>query len=339
MAVATLQAIRDKVRKLTRSPSVNQITDATIDEYVNTFVSYDFPETLRLFTLKKTFTFYTTPYVDVYASNSISSPFISPLNDFKNDKINISPPIYISGREAFFSQSREEFFNQYPQNSSIVKVGTGNGVTTVFTGTLPGIPVQRNNVVFSSINTSNTGLVLADIPFNSSSGNMVIPADPAPLALDPVNTINYVTGVFTITFLTAPGSGEAVNAQVLPFTAARPSAMLYYENKFTFRPIPDGVYKITMDAFVQPTELLSTDSASEPDLQQWWQYIAYGASKKVLEDRMDLETVQMIMPEFTRQEKMVLRRTVVQITNERTATIYTETTSAGSGANYGGNNG
>ncbi len=339
MAVATLTAIREKVRKLTRSPSVNQLTDATLDEYVNTFVSYDFPETLRLFTLKKTFTFYTTPFVDVYESNSITSPFLSPLENFKNNKINISPPIYISGREAFFSQSREEFFNQYPQNSSIIKVGTGNGVTTVFTGTLSSIPVQRNNVVFSSINASNNGVVLADVPLNSSSGNMVIPNNTAPLSLDPANNINYITGVFTITFLSAPAAGEPVNAQIFPFAPSRPTAMLYYENKFTFRPIPDGVYKITMDAFVQPTELLSSDSASEPDLQQWWQYIAYGASKKVLEDRMDLESVQLIMPEFERQQKMVLRRTIVQQTNERTATIYTDTANAGSGVNFGVNNG
>ena len=72
----------------------------------------------------------------------------------------------------------------------------------------------------------------------------------------------------------------------------------------------------------RPTELLLVGQS--PELEQWWQYIAYGASKKVFEDRMDMQSVQMIMPEFNKQERLVLRRTIVQQTNERVATIYTE---------------
>jgi hypothetical protein len=43
MADSTLGAIRTKVRRLTRSPNTAQITDNQIDEYVNTFILYDFP--------------------------------------------------------------------------------------------------------------------------------------------------------------------------------------------------------------------------------------------------------------------------------------------------------
>ena len=42
--MADLQTIRTKVRRLTRSLSPAQLTDAQIDEYINTFVLYDFPE-------------------------------------------------------------------------------------------------------------------------------------------------------------------------------------------------------------------------------------------------------------------------------------------------------
>jgi hypothetical protein len=71
MADSTLQAIRTKIRRLTRKPSVNQISNADIDEYVNTFIQYDMPEHLRLFSLRETHTFYTTPNVDTYATNTI----------------------------------------------------------------------------------------------------------------------------------------------------------------------------------------------------------------------------------------------------------------------------
>ena len=71
MADSTLAAIRTKIRRLTHSPSAALITDAQIDEYVNTFVLYDFPETLRLFSLRKTLTFYTEPNEDVYETNTV----------------------------------------------------------------------------------------------------------------------------------------------------------------------------------------------------------------------------------------------------------------------------
>ena len=77
-----------------------------------------------------------------------------------------------------------------------------------------------------------------------------------------------------------------------------------------------------MEVYVQPTALL--DATTEPALKQMWQYIAYGAAKKVFEQRMDLDSVQMIMPEFKQQERFVLRRTIVEQVNERTATIYTQ---------------
>lgn len=330
MAVATLTAIREKVRKLTQSPSVTQLPIADLDEYINTFIAYDFPESLRLFTLRTTFTFYTTPFVDVYETNNIIN---SPLDNFKNEYITIEPPIYIAGYNSMYFQSREELFNVFPQNINITQVGTGDGASTVFSGTLPSVPVQRNNVLFSSIDSSNNGITLVDVPFNSSSGNLVQPNSPAPGILDPTNNINYVTGAFTLTFGSAPASATAVNAQVYPFVASRPTSMLYYNNQFTMRPIPDQPYKVTMDAFIRPTQLLTVSDT--PELEQWWQYIAYGAAKKVLEDRMDMDTVQMIMPEFNRQERMVLRRTIKQQTNQQAPTIYNGMSNIGSGWDFG----
>ena len=57
MADSTLFAIKQKVRLLTRSLSEAQLTDLQLTQYINTYVQYDFPETLRLFNLKTTFTF------------------------------------------------------------------------------------------------------------------------------------------------------------------------------------------------------------------------------------------------------------------------------------------
>jgi len=72
------------------------------------------------------------------------------------------------------------------------------------------------------------------------------------------------------------------------------------------------------------------DATDIPQIAQWWQYIAYGASKKVFEDRFDFDSVQQIMPEFKQQEAFVLSTTACQQVNERTVTIYTQ------GRNFGG---
>ena len=64
--MSTLADIRVKVRRLTGRPSPQQITDAQIDTYINTFYQYDFPEHLRVFSNETTFTFMTTPNVDTY---------------------------------------------------------------------------------------------------------------------------------------------------------------------------------------------------------------------------------------------------------------------------------
>jgi len=75
-----------------------------------------------------------------------------------------------------------------------------------------------------------------------------------------------------------------------------------------------------LDVFVRPAELL--DSSQEPKLEEWWQLIAYGAARKVFQDRMDMESLQMIEPEYQNQMLLVQRRTIVQQTSQRTPTIY-----------------
>jgi len=62
---ATLADIEKKVRLLTRLPSTAQLSQADLDNYINTFILYDFPEQLRTFNLRKPFSFYTNPGQDV----------------------------------------------------------------------------------------------------------------------------------------------------------------------------------------------------------------------------------------------------------------------------------
>jgi hypothetical protein len=340
LATSTLLDIQKKVRRLTRSPSVNQLSDNELNQYINTFIAYDFPEHLRLFNLHTTFTFFTEPYVSEYDTNTTDPN--NPLYDFQNKYLTINPPIYIAGFQSFFSQDRSQFFGMYPNLNTIQSIGpSGNGATTQFTGTInsqqvtqfpfvqnntQGTVLLADNVLFSSVDLNNNGLAMIDVRISPSIGNLTVPnvplVPPFDTTQDPNNYINYLTGQYVVTFPTAPGAGIAINSQTVIQQPTRPYAMLFYDGKFTMRPVPDQPYRIQMEVYQQPTQLLLTTDV--PNLKEFWQYIAYGAAKKVLEDRMDLETVQMILPEFLKQQTLVLRRTIVQQSTQRTSTIYTE---------------
>lgn len=330
MAQSNLTAIIQKVRRLTRSPSTAQISDADITEYVNTFIQYDFPEHLRLFSLHETFTFYTRPNIDTYST--VTAPATDPLFNFRNIYTTVNGPVYAAGYQIQLSQSQQEFYNWYPRNMSIVVTNTGDGILTQFTGTLASPPLLQNMVVFGSQAVNGDGLVMHDVPYSATNGNLVVPNAAAPGVLDPTNDINYITGVFTVTFPAAPAANADIVAEVYPYQASRPQAILYYDDAFTVRPVPDRVYPITMEVYRRPSELLA--AGTSPELEQWWQYIAYSAAKKVFEDRSDFESIQNIMPLLKEQELLVNRRTIVQQTNERTATIYTDQMN-GPGYNWG----
>ena len=354
---STLQAIQTKVRRLTRSPSENQLSTADLQNYINTFVVYDFPEHLRMFNLRTQFSFFCNPFQDVYPTDEASfGPAVTnDLYNFQNIYLSVHSPVYIAGYDSVYTQSREQFFGIYPMTNNILTIGvTGDGVTQTFTGTINsnqqangsqgGAVILQNNVLFSSVDSNNNGLAMIDVPllntatgFNQSIGNLYIPGQTPtspPTVVTPTNTINYVTGVYTVTFPAAPGPGQIINSQTVPQVATLPQALLYYDNQFTLRPVPDQPYRINFEAYIRPTALLATTQT--PTLEDWWQYIAYGAAKKVFEDRMDMDSVQMIMPEFKKQEMLVQRRTIVQYTNERVATIFTEQTSFGPGSGQWG---
>ena len=363
MAVSSLAAIQNKVRLITRSLSEAQLTTSQLNQYVNTYVLYDFPETLRLFNLKTTFSFYTLPFVDTYSTTTNTA---SPLYNFTNKYLTTDSPIYIAGYNALFSQSREQFYGIYPLVNSISSIGqTGNGTKTSFTGVInsqqANIPqnstqfsvLLKNNVVFDSIDIYGNGLCMQDSPIlDSTTGNptgygylynaLTTNENPynaitnlngyptislaAPYfgttGFPVLNYINYITGKFVVNFATSPYEGATINSQTVPVNPAIPQALLFYDGQFIVRPVPDQSYRVDMEVWVQPAELLLLGQT--PELEEWWQLIAWNAAKKVFEDRMDYDSIAQILPSLKEQEALVLRRTIVQQTSQRASTIYSE---------------
>ncbi len=291
---ATLNNIRLKVRRVTKSPGQNQITDAQIDDYVNTFYVYDMPEHLRLFSLRKTYEFTTEAYIDTY---------FPPQNN-----ITFHPPLYIAGYESYYSQSRTEFYRMYPIARSISQIATGAGITGPYNAVLQNYPVIRGQVLIETVSGVTTYSLNDD-----GNGNLVG---------DGTGTIDYVNGIVSFTFNNAIAPGSIINAQTVPYVASRPTALLFFDNYFTLRPIPDQAYTVSLEAYVAPTALIA--SGDVPELDEWWQYLAMGAAMKIFEDKGDFNSMNNYRPIFDEYQRLVLRRTIVQQTNDRSATIYTQ---------------
>jgi hypothetical protein len=303
-----LSMIQRKVRNLTGMRSESQLTTDDLNDYINTFILYDFPENIRLFSLRETFTFYTSPNIDTYDSSNTSYD--------PNRYITILKPIYIAGYESFYTESRSQFYMIYPQTNFEQNLATGNGAAT-YTPTFSQTPFLRNNVTIGAVDGSGNALQVYD----DGAGNLIGDVGVG------VNTVNYTSGAVNVTFSAAIPNPNAITGFVMPYKPSRPAAMLFFDNKFILRPVPDKVYRVECEVYKQPTYLMETTDS--PELKQWWQYIAYGAAKKILEDVQDTETLAVILPGFKEQELLVLRRTIVQQTNEAVPTIYSDQTSLG----------
>lgn len=331
----TLADIRTKIRRITGRPSQNQISDAEIDKYINTFYLFDMPEHLRLESLRVNYQFVTSANVPVY--------------DFPTDLyLTNMPPVYVGGYMTYMTQSRQNFFRVNPGLNYLQQsVYTGNGTTGPYSGQflintpiVPGfkpnppgayssslvkdiaVKFINWNVLVSGTTASGTSVTLVD----DGQGNLF---DPIDSSSDPANSrgsINYSTGAIDIfNFAQAIGNGNPINVQYIPYVASRPQSVCFFQDQFYLYPIPDQAYTVSFEAYKYPTALDSDDAQQDsPQLKEWWQMLAYGAADKIFADNADFENMQKFRPLLDEQMRLCQRRTIVQQTSERTATIYSE---------------
>jgi hypothetical protein len=336
----TLQDIRNKVRRITARPSSAQISDAEIDGYINTFYIYDMPEHLRLQNLRVNYQFMTTANIAVYDF---------PVENYLTNM----PPVFIGGYQSFMTQSRENFFRINPSLNFLQQsIYTGNNTSGPYSGQfLTQTPVMRGfkpnppgaysptgvlpsflnwNVVVSGIDANGNSSTLVDDGGGAATltplGNLVDPKDPSSTPTVR-GTVNYITGALAINatgFPNAIPAGNPINVQYIPYVASRPQSVVFFQDQFILYPVPDQAYTVSFEAFKYPTELIS--AGESPQLNEWWQLLAYGAADKIFADNGDLENVAKFRPLLLEQMNLVQRRTLVQYTSERVATIYTEQT-------------
>jgi hypothetical protein len=284
----TLADIRSKFRQVTGRPSEDQITNDEIDERLNNYYVFVMPFELKEQIQNNYLEFKTTPGIDVYS--------------FPGGYFTDSPGAYADGFPLVFYQDPDIFFQDWPQQYAVENIATGDGVTTVFTGTFQNPPLIKGSLFVTADDPSGTQQLVSDDGNGTLSG-------------DGVGTINYLTGAYSVTFNTAPASSGYVYAKYIGYSGNRPQVLLFFQNTFTLRPVPDQAYNILMQGYVKPT-LLVTDSDT-PTQEEWGPLIAYGAALDLFEDTGDVENYDRYYPVFKRYENVALGRTIQQYTAEQ----------------------
>jgi len=172
-----------------------------------------------------------------------------------------------------------------------------------------------NNVYLNSLNQQKPAIPpLSPLP---------IPSPPLSLTQQYCGTVNYVTTQINLLIPVPLQAGSQLNIWAATYQVGRPYNLLFWNNELTIRPVPDNVYLCEVEVFQTPAQFMAT--TDNPILNQWAQYIAYGAASEILRDRQDMEGVENLKEGFTRQEGLVLERQAVEEIGQPNITTFNST--------------
>lgn len=343
MAVGTLQDIIEKIRELAALGNQEQSSDEKIIKYINSYYLYDFPQDLRVLKLKDVYTFNTIQGVDTY-------PF-----DFDNWST-VEAPAYCQKVQIVLFQNKMDFFRYNFNTQQLENFATGDGNAGPYSGTTQATPVLKsvNNNPIASTPTSNVSVFPQGYPptFDTNNisriQNILISANTETSSLHVTDdgdrnligdclaggVIDYQTGeISNLIFTDSIPSGNNITIQYNQQVQGAPYTILFFQNQFVLRPVPDQAYTIEINAYRNPSQaLLGTSDPTAPNLEGrpeqlfWWELIAFGVAKKFYQDRLDTDGVQMMDAFLQEMISEARTRTYAQLGTRQITTIYKDET-------------
>ena len=348
----TLQDIYEKVRIVAALGNSSQATDAEIAKRLNSYYLYDLPQDLRILKLKDVYTFNTIQGVDTY-------PF-----DFINWST-IQPPAYSGKQQMAFYQDPALFYGSSFNLQVNEQFDTADGTAGPYSGTTNGSPILRsvNNNPMTYTNTAPTSVFPTGYPpnqyindmnnmariqqilitANTATGTVNVTDDGAGNLIGSCQTggtINYQTGAISnlifgtynsslvFTAINIP-SGNPINIQYKAITLGQPFSMLFFQQQFILRPVPDKGYTIEVLGYRTPSQaLMGTNNPNElnfsgvPEDFEWWELIAFGTAKKFYQERLDMNGVAMMQQFIEEKVSDARTNTYGQLSKQRVPNIF-----------------
>lgn len=361
MTTWNLNRLRYAIRKITGKYDITQLPDtssgeitmsnpAGIDDYINDFYLYDFPEHLRTLKLRDFYTFTTVPNCGTYS--------------VPQNVLEVFPPIYIDNYQGVWHQYPNDFYAIWPEFNTIEQnLFTPDGVTTSFTFQLSKSPVKQGTVVIG-LQPNLDGPFPTPSPAleTFTDTDQPIPLDvptdqffvsPGTLTGNQGGTgvVDYLNGNVTITYAVAPPVGANSSCHYNAYVASRPRDALFYQQQIILRPVPNDTYQIKIMAYMMPTTVISAaTNAGErnslyvdpntnevtvqgfsgqsslptdlPQFNEWWQVIAYGAALKIFIEDGEHDEWAKYKGYFEEQKLLAQRKALRQLAQQRIPTQY-----------------
>lgn len=351
MTIATLNDIIVKVRRLTCAATDFELTNAQIIDYINSFYLYDFPAQYRSLKLKDKLVFNTQYGIDCY-------PF-----DMEH-YTSIQQPVLCGKRTLQLYYDQWQFYGFWYNWQYIETLTIADGTTGPFSGLTTANPIIRsynnNPAVQSPLFTTGNAVTHQPtypqtnlqrvqnilITTNVAYGQTLNVTDDGAgnLIGDCISgTIDYFTGaVANLVFNASTTAGQNITIMYGPATVAIPQAIMFFQNQFTLRPIPDQGYTVEIVAYRQPSQaILGTQDPTNPnytgtpELLEWWECLAFGAAKKIYEDRLDSDGVQLMDKSLSERYQMVFTRTYAELGKNSMQSIFADQLNNNSGSGFG----
>lgn len=280
--------IRRVIREVTGRPSPDQISDERLNEDINNYYVFTMPFELKEQISNQFLQFKTTPGIDVYA--------------FPGGYFTDQPGAYADGFPLVFYQDPDIFFQDWPQQYAVNNIAVGDGITSNFIGGLQNPPLIIGSLFFAADDPTGIQQVLQDNGDGTLTG-------------DGVGTINYLTGAYNINFTNIPAATAVIYAKYQGYVGNRPQGVLFFNNQFTFRSVPDQAYQILMQGYIKP--VLFTNDSDTPLQEEWGWVIIYGTSLEIFSRSGDMDNYDRYFPIFKRYEDVALGRTIQQLSSEQ----------------------
>jgi len=352
MALVTLNSIFGKVRRMTGAdllqlPNFSNPVDPNsvgIADYINSFYNYDFPAQFRSLKLKDKYTFDTIQLIDTYPFNSeqyttVEMPcycmhreitlFTDPwsfygVNFNWQSQVNFAFGNGTIGPYSGFTNATPilRSYNNNPYATTQVPPSPTNYGTPNVVGVSQGAPAYQASRVQNVLITANTLTGTCNVT-DDGNGNLIGDISLA----NPQGTIDYQTGAIAgLYFNQVIPAGNQIQIQYNPVKPSIPLSILYFQNQFVLRPVPDRGYTVELIAYRQPTQALmqTAGGGGTPELSEWWECLAFGAAKKFFQDRLDMDGVALMDKFLNDAYNLIYTRTYSQLGKQRVNTIYAD---------------
>jgi len=284
--MTTLANLRVLTRRYSGREDADEISDSQLNAYINEYLTIYFPLDVKLYDRFQSYFINLYPGVAVY--------------DVDQDIVLLNNPQFANGLSLAFYTDPRSFYELYQNQYHAYLLGTGNGSTLTFTGTVQQLPI----IPSSPYVTDGTEMLTDKTGSGILSGN-----------LGGYGTINYATGYISATFNTAPSGSDDIQVYYDWFNVGQPRAVLFYQNQLQIRPIPAKPTMLRCNTYWRPSTL-TADSSSITN-PEWSRMIAMGAALIILKENMEIDAVSTLYSLWSQEFSLVQERSNSQLITGR----------------------